>query len=81
MKRKVTRDFDLVIGGPMGPRKVAATFRVGETLIVRRVSALGEYPKMYKIVGRPHLGQLSRGVLTQFLRGFEPRTKLKGPEP
>ena len=77
MKRKVVRDFKLVLGGPKGPQMVLATFCAGETLVVRRVSAPGEYPKMYKILRRSELGLLSRGVLTQFLRGFEKRQPKK----
>lgn len=70
MRSTVERDFDLVIGGPIGAKRLIASFRAGSVLEVEALP--GGYPQMYRIRGIP-CHEFSRGILTQFLRGFDTR--------
>lgn len=67
----VGNDFALVSGGPVGKKQTVATFGAGDILTIIQVSASNEYPRMYRILERPKLGLLSRGVLAKFLPEFE----------
>lgn len=77
MRRVVQKDFKLTLGGPVGAKTVVASFTKGDILHVRRIGKRHDYPKMYQIVGTVHEGR--RGILTQFLRGFEPRKRDEEP--
>lgn len=63
----VQHEFNLVIGGPVGPKKTVATFHQGERLTLTRVSGEGEFPKMYAIAEHPSLEAVSKGILSLFV--------------
>ncbi len=64
--------FELRTGGPGEPTELLGSFRKGERIALERVSVSGDYPTMYRIAGRPAIGQLSRGVVAKFVHELEP---------
>ena len=81
MERIVVSAYELVVGGPVGKKQVVTRFRQGEVLNVVRIGMLDKYPRMYRIIERPKMGLVSRGVLAKFLDGFDPRMCYERPEP
>jgi hypothetical protein len=56
---------------------VLAVFKENDQIKVIKASTSTHLQNLYRIRGYPRLGRVSRGVLVQFVEGFEPKRRKK----